>query len=73
MPDRRSPHGLHVIRELDELYCPKCRKRWSVDEEAPGCDDRRQVYRANLTPVGDAWPKKKQPDLPHNEQGQRRP
>lgn len=40
--DRRSPHGLHVVRELDELYCRKCRKRWGVGEEMPECDDRRQ-------------------------------
>lgn len=27
-----------AIRQGDEMYCPVCRLRWGVDEEAPNAD-----------------------------------
>lgn len=26
-----------LIRDFDEYHCPKCRKRWGIDEEEPLC------------------------------------
>lgn len=28
------------IREGDEITCPKCGKRWDVNEDAPDCEEK---------------------------------
>lgn len=33
--ERSGPHLLQ--HQGDELFCPRCAKRWGVDEPAPGC------------------------------------
>lgn len=30
----------HVQRQGDELYCPRCGRRWGIDDDAPPCEDQ---------------------------------
>lgn len=39
--DLMHEHG-NVERQQDEIFCPRCAKRWGVDEPAPGCRDLRR-------------------------------
>lgn len=36
LEDFTYQHG-NVERQQDEVFCPRCAKRWGADEPAPGC------------------------------------
>lgn len=37
LEDLMYQHG-NIERQQDEIFCPRCGKRWGVDEPAPGCN-----------------------------------
>lgn len=37
-----------TIRENDEVYCPRCGKRWKVNERPPACLSRLEYGKAQI-------------------------
>jgi hypothetical protein len=42
-----TPHP-RTIRENDEVYCPRCGKRWGVGDKTPDCLSRREYGKAQI-------------------------